>query len=68
MAKNKYIKLAHISKEKFRKLLFSFCLDLTTTQIGVFTRINRNTASRIVQKISKRIAQICEDSKPFKDK
>ena len=50
MKENKYIKHSRISEKKFRELLFAFSIDLTATQISFFTKINRNTINRILQK------------------
>ncbi len=66
MTENKYIKRSRISDKKFRELVFAFSLDLTATQISQITKINRNTVNRILKKIRLRLAEIAEDSTPFK--
>ena len=66
MKKNKYINRCRVSEEKFRQLVFAFSLDLNATQISGLTKLNRNTVNRILQKIRNRMAEICEESTPFK--
>lgn len=56
---------ARISKAKFRQILRSFALDLTTTQIAALTNLNRNTINRYLTLIRQNIAQFCERKSPF---
>ena len=56
--KNKYIKHAHISENKFRA-------DLTSTQIAEVTKINRNTINRILQLLRARILKLTEEESYF---
>ncbi len=63
--KNKYIKHAHISENKFRQVLRLFCADLTSTQIAEITKINRNTINRILQLLRARILKLTEEESYF---
>lgn len=53
--KNKYIKVAKISEEKFREIIKCFALDLTATDVAEITNLNRKTINRIYNKIRERI-------------
>ena len=53
--KNKYIKVAHILKKKFREIVKYFSEDLTATQIANLTGLNRNTINRYLKLIRERI-------------
>ena len=63
--KNRYIKHAHISENKFRQILRLFCADLTSTQIAEVTKINRNTINRILQLLRARILKLTEEESYF---
>lgn len=64
--KNKYVKFARISEQKFREILKLFCTDLDAVQIAKLTGLNRNTVNRYLRQIRQVIAQICESNSPFK--
>lgn len=53
--KNKYIKVAKISEEKFREIIKCFALDLTATDVAEITNLNRKTINRIYNKVRERI-------------
>jgi transposase-like protein len=53
--KNKYIKVAKVSEEKFREISKCFALDLTATDTSEITGLNRKTINRIYNKIRERI-------------
>ena len=63
--KNRYIKHAHISENKFRQVLRLFCADLTSTQIAEVTKINRNTINRVLQLLRARILKLTEEESYF---
>jgi predicted DNA-binding protein YlxM (UPF0122 family) len=63
--KNRYIKGAHILERKFRQVLHLFYADLTVTQIAEVAKIERKTASRIIQLLRKRIAEYAEEESYF---
>ena len=65
-AKNKYIKNAHISEQKFKEILKCFCIDLTAVQTAEITKINRNTINRYYNKFRERIVKLCQIDSPFK--
>ena len=64
--KNKYIKHAHISEQKFKEILKCFCADLTAVQTATLTNINRNTINRYYNKFRERIVYLCSIESPFK--
>jgi transposase len=64
---NKYIKYSKISEAKFREILRYFSSDLEVTKISEFTKISRQTISKIVKGIRIRIAGYCEENVNFKD-
>lgn len=64
--KNKYVYRSHISEKKFREIIKCFVLDITADRVAKLTNINRNTINRYLMMIRKRIAELCEDSSPFK--
>jgi transposase len=63
--KNKYLKRSHISEHNFRQIMSLFAADLTGFQIASLLHLNRNTINRILNLISIRIAQICEEESIF---
>ena len=64
--KNKYIKQAHISEQKFKEILKCFCADLTAVQTAILTNVNRNTINRYYNKFRERIGYLCSIESPFK--
>ena len=58
--KNKYYIRSKISEAKFRELVRLFALDLETVKIAALTGISRNHTTRILGKIRRRIAEVCE--------
>ena len=57
--KNKYIKVAHISEEKFSQVLKLFCSSIEAKQVAEILSLNRNTVNRFFCLFRKRIAEIC---------
>ncbi len=64
--KNKYVKQAHISEGKFKKILKCFCADLTAVQTATITNINRNTVNKYYNKFREIIVYLCNLESPFK--
>ena len=64
--KNRYAKRSRISEAKFREMARHFSLDITSENIAVLTRLNRNTINRYLRLLRKRIAEFCELQSPFK--
>ena len=58
--KNKYIKVAHISEEKFREIIKYFSSDLTATQIAKLTGLSRQTINTYLFTIRLRILELSE--------
>ena len=50
---------------KFREILRLFCVDLTSTQIAEIAKISRNTVSRILQLLRKRVAELAKAESYF---
>ena len=44
--KNRYIKVSHISEQKFIEVVRLFSEDLSATQIANLTKLNRNAINR----------------------
>ena len=63
--RNKYIKVSHISEQKFREIVKLFSADLSATQITNLTKLNRNTINRYLKLFRERIVEICEKSSPM---
>jgi len=63
--KNKYIKHAHISEQKFKEILRCFSIDLTATQTSNLTGLNRNTVNKYYTKFRERIVELCNIDSPF---
>ena len=63
--RNKYLKRAHITEVKFRKILRLFCIDLTAVQIAKLVNVERNTVNRILQLIRGRIYELAEKESCF---
>ena len=63
--KNRYIKHAHISENKFRQVLRLFCADLTSIQIAEVTKINCNIINRVLQPLRARILLLSEEESYF---
>jgi len=58
--KNRYLKRAHISERKFKKILKCFCLDFSVTQTSQITGIGRKTVNRVFNQIRYRILKLTE--------
>ena len=64
--KNRYIKHIHISENKFLQVFRLFCTDLTSTQIAVVTKINRNNIINcVLQLLRTRILKLAEEESYF---
>ena len=63
--KNKYIKHAHISEQKFKEILRCFSIDLTATQTSNLTGLNRNTVNKYYTKFRERVVDLCNIDSPF---
>jgi len=64
--KNRYVKRAKISEQKFKKFLHCFAMDLNAQQIASITGLNRNTVNRLLFLVRSRIAELCEQASPLK--
>jgi transposase len=62
---NRYVTRSRISEAKFRELVRHFSLDLTSDTISVLTGLNRNTVTRYLLLLRKRVAEFCERESPF---
>ena len=62
---NRYVKHAHISEAKFRRLLKGFALDLEADQVAALTGLSRQTINRYFKAIRRRLARLCEEESPF---
>jgi transposase len=60
MRKNRYVRRAKISEEKFRRFLRCFTLDMEATKIARLCRLNRNTVNRLGKAVRERMAEVCE--------
>ena len=56
--KNKYIKVAKFSEEKFRLILKCFSNDITASQTSKLVKLNRNTINRVYALLRKRIFEL----------
>jgi transposase len=63
--KNRYIKNAHISEQKFRGILKGFAGDLTAQSIATLVGISRNTVNQLYKKFRSRILQITSIKEDF---
>jgi transposase len=63
---NRYIKFSKISEAKFRDIIRYFVLDVDALKIAEITHLNRNTINRYFHLIRERIAELCEQSSPFR--
>ena len=63
--KNKYIKQAHISENKFREVLKFFAEDFTVTQISKLTCISRFNINKLIQKIRHRVYLLATSENPL---
>jgi transposase-like protein len=64
-AKNKYVKVAHISEAKFREIIRLFSVDLDASQTTKLTGLSRTTINRYLKAIRLRLAQHCDAASPF---
>ena len=58
--KNRYIKLANFSEDKFRKILRCFSEDINASKTASLSNLHRNTINRIFTLIRKRIFDISQ--------
>ena len=65
--KNKYIKGAHISEQKFRKILKFFSLDIEAEKTSVLVGISRPTINKFYKLFHERIVELCEVESPFEN-
>lgn len=56
--KNRYLTRAHISEQKFKRILECFCNDFNATQTSQVTKIGRKTVNKIFNKIRFRIFEL----------
>lgn len=63
--RNKYLKRAHITEIKFRKILRLFCIDLTAVQIAELPNVKKSVLDRFLQLIRARIYEIAERESCF---
>jgi len=64
--KNKYVKRAHLSEHKFRRILKCFALDLPALTAGALLGLRRATLQRIYSRLRARIVQLAlEELQPF---
>lgn len=61
--KNKYIKVAKISEDKFREIIKYFSLDLTATDAAEICNLNRKTINRIYNKIREYLLELPKEEK-----
>ena len=64
--KNRYVKHAHFSESKFKKIIIRFVQDLPASKIAILTKLSRPTVNKILTKIRTRLAQICDKEATFK--
>jgi len=62
-----YQKRFRISEKKFRELLRYFSSDLVAIRISEFTKISRQTISKLIKEIRIQIANYCEEKVNFND-
>ncbi len=63
---NRYLKVAHFSEWKFRRLIQCFSLDTPATSAAVLCGLNRNTSQRIYTLLRLRLVDMaCAESRPF---
>ena len=63
--KNRYIKHAHFSEQKFKHIILFFSQDLPASKIAILSGLSRVTTNRLLYKIRERIAIFCEGERPF---
>ncbi len=63
---NKYLYRSRISEAKFREIIKLFSVDLNAVQISELSGISRNSINKILNALRVRIAELCEQEKPFK--
>ena len=56
--KNRYIKNAHISEQKFREILKGFAADLTAQSVAILAGVSRNSVNQLYKKFRLRILQM----------
>lgn len=64
--KNRYIKGAHFSESKFKKLIHLFVQDFPASKIAILVKLSRPTVNKILIKMRIRLAQICNKESTFK--
>lgn len=63
--RNKYIFASKISEQKFRDILWLFCVDLEATKVSEITGISRPSINKIYDKIRETIYLDCEQQSPL---
>ena len=63
--KNKYIKVAHFSEQKFRQILRLFCQSIEAKKSAELVCVNRNTINRLYFLFRTRILEIQEKEDVF---
>ena len=58
--KNRYVRHAHFSESKFKKIILLFVQDLPASKIAFLTQLSRPTVNKTLTKIRIRLAEICE--------
>lgn len=56
--RNKYVKQAHISEDKFCRILKCFCLDITAADTAEHVHVSRKTVNRFFNRIREFIAPL----------
>jgi len=63
--KNKYVKMTHISKRKFREIVRGFAADLTAQDVADLVGVSRNAINGMYKKFRLRILQMSGQSDDF---
>jgi len=63
--KNRYVKHAHFSALKFKKIILCFVQDLPASKIATFVGLSRQTVNKLLTKIRARLAKICNEKMPL---
>src|SRR5438045_7911968 len=59
--KNRYIKNAHISEQKFREILKGFAADLTAQSVATLAGVSRNSVNQLYKKFRLRILSMTSE-------
>ena len=63
--KNRYVRRAHFSEAKLRRVVRLFALDLEATKVAALTGLSRRTINRIFHQLRLRMAAACEAMAPL---